>query len=74
MKISVPRVKMFTHERANRDVGRSENMGGASNNAKAPLVEKGLTDLPEARGVRCPTNPPGSDIPGQFALISLSAF
>ena len=28
MKIAVPRVKMFTHERANRNVGRSEILGG----------------------------------------------
>ena len=69
---------MFTHERPNRDVGRSENMGGASNNAEAPLVEIGLTDLPKAGEVGCPTNPPGSDIQDKrtlsFALISQSAF
>ena len=65
MKIKVPRVKMFTHKRANRGVGRSENMGGASNNDEAPLVEIGLTDLPRAGEFGCPTNPPGSDISGQ---------
>jgi hypothetical protein len=27
MKISVPRVKMLTHERANWDVGAFENLG-----------------------------------------------
>ena len=66
MKIAVPRVKMFTHKRANRDVGRSENMGGANDNAEAPLVEIWLTDLPKAREVWCPTTPSGSDIPVQM--------
>ena len=56
---------MFTHERANRGVGRSENMGGTSNNNEAPLVEVGFTDLPKATELGCPTNPPGSDIPDQ---------
>ena len=39
--------------------------GGASNTAETPWVEIGLTDLPKAGEVGCPTNPPGSDIPGQ---------
>ena len=65
MKIVVHRAKICTQERAKRDVGRSENMGGVSNNAKAPLAEIGLTDLPTVKKVRCPTNPPVSDVPGQ---------
>ena len=68
MKISVPRVKMFTHERANRNVGRSDNLGGQmimSVAQSAPLVEIGLTDLPKNEKVGCPTNPLGSNIPHQ---------
>ena len=69
MKIAVPRVKMFTHERANWGVRRSENMGESSNNAGPPLVVIGLTDLPKTGGVGCPTYPPGSDVPGSALSV-----
>ena len=74
MKISVPRVKMFTHERANLGVGRSENMRGSSNNYGVPLVDIGLTDLPKTGEVGCPTYPPDSDTQTKQTLSSLKSF
>ena len=57
MKIAVPRVKMFTHERANRDVGRSENMGEVSSIVGGiifPPVDLESTDLPKISGAWAP--------------------
>ena len=71
MKISVPRVKMFTHERANGAVGRFQNLEGASDNVggiNCPLVEIGLMVFKKTRVVGCPLYPLVSDITAKTDL------